>query len=297
FALLNEAFAIDGVSLTTQRGAQRLCIELLHYASGSAASYPRTDVRVARGTHLHLIERHLSAPDATSLTNGVVNVRLEPDASLSHFRLQAHGPASSWIDSLDVEVGEGAAYRLHMASVGAHSARTTARVRLAGPRAQVAVHAAVVAEGQQTGDSYVRVEHAAPDTRTEEVFRGIAAGRARVAFNAHIVVMQGARGSDSRQSLRGLLAGPQAEIDARPQLEIYNDDVRCSHGATAGKLDDAMLFYLLSRGIEPDIAQSLLKWAFLEDTVSRIDVPAWRAEVERVLAAHLKDSTVSEGLV
>ncbi len=90
-----------------------------------------------------------------------------------------------------------------------------------------------------------------------------------------------AKGTDSKQSLRGLLAGTQAEIDVRPQLEIYTDDVRCNHGATAGKLDDNMLFYLLSRGIEKDIAQQLLKWAFLEDVVSRIAVPELRKHIER----------------
>src|SRR6202020_174465 len=109
------------------------------------------------------------------------------------------------------------------------------------------------------------IEHRVPDSRAQQTFRGIAAGRARVAFNSKVVVSSGARGTDSRQSLRGLLAGPEAEIDVRPQLEIYTDEVRCSHGATAGKLDDNMLFYLLSRGIDPATAQRLLKWAFLED--------------------------------
>jgi Fe-S cluster assembly protein SufD len=100
-------------------------------------------------------------------------------------------------------------------------------------------------------------------------------------------VCPGAAGTDSRQSLRGLLAGPDAEIDVRPQLQINTDDVRCAHGATAGKLDDAMLFYLLSRGINPDIAQQLLKWAFLADVAAKIDVPELRKSIERALAGRL----------
>ena len=96
-----------------------------------------------------------------------------------------------------------------------------------------------------------------------------------------------AQGADSAQSLRGLLAGTQAEIDVRPQLEIYTDDVRASHGATAGKLDDNMLFYLLSRGIAPETAQQLLKWAFLEDVVSRIEIPVLRRHIETSLAGLL----------
>ena len=118
-----------------------------------------------------------------------------------------------------------------------------------GAGAELALSVAALGDRQQVQDNFALVEHIAPRARTEQTFRGIASGRARVAFNGKIAVREGAAGTDSRQSLRGLLAGPEAEIDVRPQLEIYTDDVRCSHGATAGKLDDNMLFYLLSRGL------------------------------------------------
>ena len=101
-----------------------------------------------------------------------------------------------------------------------------------------------------------------------------------MAFNGKVVVARGATGADSQQSLRGLLAGPEAEIDVRPQLEIYTDEVRCSHGATTGKLDEQMLFYLLSRGLDREAAQRLLKWAFLEDAVATIEVPELRRQIE-----------------
>jgi len=113
-----------------------------------------------------------------------------------------------------------------------------------------------------------------------------------VAFNGKIVVANNAAGTDSQQSLRGLLAGSDAEIDVRPQLEIYTDDVRCSHGATVGKLDDHMLFYLLSRGLEPDTAQRLLKWAFLQEVIARISLPALRREIEARLPGALQDTTL-----
>src|SRR5205814_9958025 len=116
----------------------------------------------------------------------------------------------------------------------------------------------------------------------------MAGGRARVAFNGQVVVGQGAHGTDSSQSLRGLLAGTDAEIDVRPQLEIYTDDVKCNHGATAGKLDDNMLFYLLSRGLDRETALRLLKWAFLEDVVSKIRVPQLRQQIEENLAGRLE---------
>ena len=107
----------------------------------------------------------------------------------------------------------------------------------------------------------------------------------------------GARGADSSQSLRGLLAGPEAEIDVRPQLEIYTDEVRCSHGATAGKLDDAMLFYLLSRGLDSETAQRLLKWAFLEDVVAKIAIPDLRRHIEASLAGQMQGEDVLKELL
>ena len=144
---------------------------------------------------------------------------------------------------------------------------------------------------------YVLSEHVAPNTRTIETFRGIASGRARVAFNGKIAVRERARGTDSRQSLRGLLDGPQAEIDVRPQLEIYTDDVRCSHGATAGKLDENMLFYLLSRGIAPQTAHHLLKWAFLEDVVAKIERTELRRQIERNLAEQMSGAAALKELL
>ncbi len=111
------------------------------------------------------------------------------------------------------------------------------------------------------------------------------------------MVRERAHGADSRQSLRGLLAGAQAEIDVRPQLEIYTDDVRCNHGATAGKLDDAMLFYLLSRGIDRDTALQLLKWAFLEDVVARISIPELRKHIEASLAGQMQETAALKELI
>jgi Fe-S cluster assembly protein SufD len=146
-------------------------------------------------------------------------------------------------------------------------------------------------------DHLIVVEHQAAHTRTEENFRGIAGGRARIGFNGLIIVRAGADHADSAQSLKGLLAGSDAEIDLRPQLQIHTDEVRCSHGATTGKLDDTMLFYLLTRGIEPEVAQRLLKWAFITDVVAHIDVPALRTYAQRSLARRMQDARSLEDLL
>ena len=134
---------------------------------------------------------------------------------------------------------------------------------------------------------------------TAQDYRGIAAGRSRVAFNGHVIMRANAAGSASSQSLRSLLAGPGTEADVRPQLEIYTDDVKASHGATAGKIDEQMLFYLLSRGIERRTAKSLLKWAFLTELVARIPIADLRAQVERAFAQRFtgEDAAVAQELV
>jgi Fe-S cluster assembly protein SufD len=298
FALLNQAFATDGLAIEVRKaGAAPLQLEILFVASAAAqsgASYPRLEVRLAPGTELTLLERHLSAGVEASFVTSAVRVTLERGAHLEHYRLQQLNSRSVLFDTLSAELAEDAAYRLHGISTGAQSARTTLAVRLAGERADLSLAIAALGDRQQVQDAYAMVEHAAPNARTVQIFRGIAAGRSRVACNGKIIVASAARGTDSRQSLRGLLAGPEAEIDVRPQLEIYTDDVRCSHGATAGKLDDNMLFYLLSRGLERDTAQRLLKWAFLEDVIGQIALPPLRRQIEERLAGELRDEALRE---
>ena len=250
FALLNEAFATDGAA-----------------------------IRVAA---------HHDEPVA-SFVNSAVTVDLGRGATLHHYRLQELAARATVFDTLIATVARDACYRLYGISIGAQSARSTLAVRLAGERADLTLAVVALGERQQVQDIFARVEHAAPGARTEQIFRGISAGRARVAFNGKIVVGSEAHGTDSRQSLRGLLAGPEAEIDVRPQLEIYTDEVRCSHGATVGKLDESMLFYLLSRGLEPEVAQRLLKWVFLEDVVAKIGVAELRRQIEERLAQQVPE--------
>ena len=297
FALLNEAFATDGARIQVRAEQPGHRLELVFVASAEAASgssYPRLEVQLQAGASLELLERHVSAQAAASFVNSAVRIELERGATLKHYRLQGLSGGSILFDTLNASLAQDAAYRLHAVSTGAQSARSTQRIRLIGERADLRMAIAALADAQQVQDSFALVEHRAPRARTEQLFRGIAAGRSRVGFNGKIVVAPGAAGTDSRQSLRGLLAGPGAEIDVRPQLEIYTDDVRCSHGATAGKLDDNMLFYLLSRGLEPDTARRLLKWAFLADAFASIEVPQLRQQIEQNLAGVLQDATLKE---
>ena len=293
-ALLNEAFATDTAAIHVSGAAGPAArVEVLFIAVAGAdigTSYPRIQVSLDPASRLTLIERHIGAGGGANFVNGLANVDVGRGAHLTHYRLQQAGARATWLDTLSAVLAADARYALLAVNTGGLSARSTTHVQMAGPGAELLLSVAALGDRQQVQDYFALVEHIAPRARTEQVFRGIAAGRARVAFNGKIAVRETAAGTDSRQSLRGLLAGPEAEIDVRPQLEIYTDDVRCSHGATAGKLDDNMLFYLLSRGLSPEVAQRLLKWAFLEDVVSKIELPALRRQIEHDLAGQMADA-------
>ncbi len=297
FALLNEAFATDGARLRISPSAAPARVELVFLASAAAASggsYPRVQLQVEEHASLELIERHVSAAALGSFVNSAAQVELARGAHCRHYRLQELSAASTAFDTLSATLAQDASYRMHQISLGSAAARVTLAVRLGGTGASVALAAVALGARQQVQDLFALFEHAAAHTRSEQLFRGIAAARARVACNGKVVVERGATGADSQQSLRGLLAGAEAEIDVRPQLEIYTDEVRCSHGATTGKLDEQMLFYLLSRGLDRDTAQRLLKWAFLEDAITSIEVPELRRQIELALAGALGDETLKE---
>jgi Fe-S cluster assembly protein SufD len=299
FALLNEAFATDGAQIEVARGVDcEICVELVFVATTEAkagASYPRVNFKVGQSARVGLIERHVSIGSDANFINCAVDVDVARDANVQHYRVQQTGARAIWFDTLTAKLAENAKYQVHTVNLGALSARSTVHVQLVGERSEVGVFSVSVGGKNQVHDTFALVEHIAPNARTDQSFRGISGGRARVAFNGKIVVRRGAHGTDSRQSLRGLLAGTDAEIDVRPQLEIYTDDVRCNHGATAGKLDDNMLFYMLSRGLDRETALRLLKWAFLEDVVAKIEVPELRRQIEQSLAGQLNETAALTG--
>jgi Fe-S cluster assembly protein SufD len=285
---LCDMFARDVAALRINGST---AIELLFVTTGTAAGavYPRLQVELQAGSQLQLVERHLGAPSQATLVAANVAINLGRGASLSHYRLQQCGPQTLFSDTVSAEIGEDASYSVRQIAIGAATARTSARIRLNGRAAAFNWQGIAVGRAKQVHDIALRVEHRAPATRTEEVFRGIADEKARIAFSGHIHIAAEAPGSDARQSLRGLIEGTGAEMDLRPRLEINTDDVRAQHGATTGQMDENLLFYLLSRGLEPSIARALLKWAFLGDVLRAIDLPALRSVAEHGAAGQLPD--------
>jgi Fe-S cluster assembly protein SufD len=314
-AMLDAAIATEGADFALARvngvrGDQVLHIappdgadagiEITFVASASAASgtsYPRVQVHAGRNARLRIIERHMSAGGADSAINAAFDLALRADASIDHCRLQNVADAASCFDTLIAHVGERASYRLRTITLGGLASRSTVLVKLAGRGARCELTAGSIANGIQTHDVYAEIEHSNADTVTRELYRGIATDRGKLGFNGKMVVRESAPGADSDQSLKTLLTGNGAEASVRPQLEIYTDRVRAKHGATTGKLDEQMLFYLLSRGIDRRTAQTLLQWAFIEDAISRMDCLPLRSEIEQLVAAQLNEVSALEGLL
>jgi Fe-S cluster assembly protein SufD len=266
-------------------------------AAAGGTSYPRVQVHGGTHSHLRLVERHLSVDAADPAVNAAVDVALRADSTIDHCRVQNCADGAACFDTLTAHVGERATYRLRYVTLGGLTSRSTIFVKLAGRGARCEFASAAIANRIQTHDLFAEIEHIAPGTSTREVFRGIATERGKLAFNGKMIVRESAHGADSDQSLKSLLTGSGAEAAARPQLEIYTDKVSARHGATTGKLDEHMLFYLLSRGLDRTQAQALLQWAFIEDTVSQIELAPLRAEIEALVAAQLNEVSALDGLV
>jgi Fe-S cluster assembly protein SufD len=314
-AMLDAAIATEGpdFSLARVNGARgdqvlhiappdgaKANIELAFIASAGAhagTSYPRVQVHAGRGSHLRIVERHMSAGSADSVVNAAFDLALRTDATIDHCRLQNLADAASGFDTLIAHVGERATYRLRTITLGGLASRSTILVKLAGRSARCELTAGSIANGIQTHDVFAEIEHSNADTVTRELYRGIATDRGKLGFNGKMIVRESAPGADSDQSLKTLLTGTGAEASIRPQLEIYTDKVRAKHGATTGKLDEQMLFYLLSRGIDRRTAQTLLQWAFIEDAISRMDCLPLRTEIEQLVAAQLNEVSALEGLL
>jgi Fe-S cluster assembly protein SufD len=292
-ALLQQLFGAEASVLHIEGSAR---LEILYVAQGSGASYPALHLELARGARLQLIERQLGAHEAGGLICPHVRIALGVHSELSHYRIQTLGAGSVLYDTLSVQLGEQAQYRVCHVALGAATARTSAALRLQGRGCKVDWHGLAAARDNQVNDCRMRSDHLAEDTSGTTLFRGLSSGHARVGFDGDVQVVANAHGAKVRQSLRGLLEGAGAEINLRPRLTILTDQIEASHGATTGQLDEQLLFYLLSRGLDPETARALLKSAFLGDALAAIDIAPLRRQVEQSLVAHLGDLILAAAL-
>ncbi len=291
WVLLNTALFIDGLYLqVTGRVDTPIVIRHVSAGGGAQAAHPRLIIDAAAGASATIIEQHLSAGDAAPLSNSNAHIALGKDARLEHYRVYASGAGAAHLDALDIHQSEGSRCRQFTIALGGSLVRASLEARLNQRAANLESYSLLVGHQARHVDCVNIVTHAAPGTRSRQTARAIASDGSRVIFNSKVIVNAGANGSDSQQSCRGLLLSPNAEIDTRPQLEIHADEVKCAHGATIGRLDPDMLFYLLSRGLDRETAQSLLVFAFLADVLTGMSVSSARAAIENVLISQLPDA-------
>lgn len=225
--------------------------------------------------------------DAVYLQNIVSECVLEQNAKLDHYCVQEEGLSAFHIAKLSVSQSANSSFNSHALSFGSKLARNQIDIHLNDKGADCELNGLYLANGRQHVDYHTRVDHYKEHGSSRENYKGILDGHARAVFNGQVYVHPQAQKTDAQQSNKNLLLSANAEIDTKPQLEIYADDVKCSHGATVGQLDDNMLFYLQSRGINETQARAMLTYGFARDIIDRITIEPIRSRVSRLLLEHL----------
>jgi Fe-S cluster assembly protein SufD len=283
-AALNGAFVSDGGALKIAAGATADApIELLFVTTAGEPSTltTRNVIVLEDGASATLIETHLGGSEAY-VANSVTEARLGKGSRLDRVKLEAEGELAIHLANFHVQVGEGATLRDFTLTIGGRAVRQQGFVTVSGEGADVGVSGAYLLDGRQHADTRLVVDHAVPHGTSREMFKCVMDDHSRGVFQGKVTVRPGAQKTDGKQSSHGLLLSETAEFNAKPELEIYADDVVCGHGATSGELDETMLFYLNSRGIPEVEAKSLLIAAFVGEAFDTVDNEAVRDELRRL---------------
>jgi Fe-S cluster assembly protein SufD len=242
-----------------------------------------------KGASLSFVETH--HPDSEGLRNISLSILLESDTKLTHIRREHFAKTSVTVETMGVQVAKSAQYLAHFTSLGAKLSRTELNVMLVGEGADANISGVSVLADGAHADVTTRIDHRTGHTQSTQLFKAVAGGKSRAVYQGKITVSEGADVSDSRQTAKGLLLGPRAEIDLKPELEIFADDVKCAHGAAVGDLDVESLFYLRSRGVPEAEARVLLIRGFLEEAVEGIAREDTRAETWQLVEQGLARAT------
>ncbi len=289
FAALNNALMTDGAVLRLAPGTELAQpLYLLFIASGhGTAIYPRNLILLEEGARATVIEHHLGMLETHSFTDAVTQLSLAPGAELVHCKLEQEGSAALHVAGIHAEQAEGSRFVSHSFALGGRLVRNDITTRLNGPGTACTLDGLYLLDGKQHVDHHTRIDHLAPSGTSREFYRGILDGESHGVFNGRVLVHPHAVKTDAHQANNNLLLSRQAEIDTKPQLEIYADDVRCTHGATVGQLDEDSLFYLRSRGVDTESARSLLVYGFANDIIRRVESPELRARIEHLVLDRL----------
>jgi Fe-S cluster assembly protein SufD len=285
FTALNTAFAVDGavVRIAKEFEVDRP-IHVVFVSDALAAktqTNPRTLIVAERHSKATVIESYVSSGEASYFTNAVTEVLLEDGANLSHLKIQRESPRALHVGTIEAEQRRDSHYQSFSFSTGAALARTNIYTTLNGDGAGATLNGLYMLDGEQHCDHQTRIEHAQPNCFSRELYKGVLDGASHGVFNGKVYVHPIAQKTDGKQTNNVLLLSERAQVDTKPQLEIYADDVKCTHGATVGRIDQTALFYMKSRGINNELARRLLTYAFAAEVLETIEVDVVKQRLER----------------
>jgi Fe-S cluster assembly protein SufD len=291
FAALNTAFLDDGAYVTLRAGTVLdLPLHLLFVSADGGVTHPRVLVIAGENSQATIIEQYAAIGDHVYFNNAITEVVASEGAFIEHYKLQQEGMKGFHIAGLHVRQEKDSRFVSHSISLGGALVRNDITALLSATGGECTLNGLYLAAGRQHVDYHTLIDHASAHATSREFYKGVLDGRAHGVFNGRVIVRQDAQKTDAQQTNKNLLLSVDAEIDTKPQLEIYADDVKCAHGATVGQLSEDAVYYLRSRGIDSATARSLLTYAFADEIIRHIRLAPMRSHLEQLLLARLPGS-------
>ena len=286
FTALNSAFMPDGAVIQVAKDVELTRpIHLVFVADGTSAArvtHPRNLIVLERGAKATVVESYVGLTDTAYFTNAVTEVAVGDGATLNHFKIQRESPGAFHVGTIQATQGRDSHLVSFSFATGGALTRTNIYTRLDGQGCGATLNGLYMLDGTQHGDHQTRIEHVAPNCFSRELYKGVLDGKSHGVFNGKVYVHPEAQKTDGKQTNNTLLLSKDARMDTKPQLEIFADDVKCTHGATVGKLDEMALFYMKSRGVDAETAKRLLIYAFAADVLETIEHADVRETLERI---------------
>lgn len=287
FAALNQAFFSDGAFIYVPSGVTvEEPVQLVYVSSAKQAGdtiHPRNLIIAEANSKLTVLESYVSVDNAAYFTNAVTELVAGDNAHVEHVKFQDEAADAYHIATIHGQFGRTSRVNVHSFAVGAKLSRNNIRAKLAGEGLECILNGLYVTKDEQLADHHMIVEHAQPHCASHEYFNGILDDKSKGVFHGRILVQQIAQKTDAKQTNKNLLLSDDATADTKPQLEIYADDVKCTHGATVGQLNDESIFYLRSRGISTETARRMLIHAFAGEIIERIQCEGAREELDKLV--------------
>lgn len=248
-------------------------------------NFPHILIFAEAGSKATIVESYSSS--GKSLTNTAVQIFFEPNAHLTHYRIQKESPEAFHIGTTEVTLGRGSLYNATNINLGGQISRHDIHLKFTAEGGEAFVDGLYMLNGNQHHDTHSTIDHALPNCVSHQTYKGVLNDKSRGVFNGKVFVRENASGTDAQQSNKNLLLSNDARVDTKPQLEIFNDDVKCAHGATVGQLEDEELFYLLSRGISQTLAKNLLTYGFAEEIINKIGIEEIKKDLDEAVLNRL----------